>query len=363
MFELDTILAHAVASGASDVHLKSEHKPFFRIARQLAEVDTQPVTAGELVEVLNRILPKHLVSGFNRAHEADFSYHAVGIGRFRINAYLAQGVPVIALRHVKTQIPTFDEINMPPVLERIAMARRGIVIIAGTTGSGKSTTLAAIVEYLNQRERRRIETVEDPIEYLFEDNHSVITQREVGLDTQSFENALKHILRHDPDVIMIGEMRDSGTFKTALAAAETGHLVLTTLHAANATVAIHRLMELVPHEEWDRTRMVIASTLQAIVCQRLIKSEKAGVVPAVEVMINTPTIVKLLETNKLETIAEAVETGGDDGMQSFNQAIHRLITHGFITEEEGMKYATNPGQLRMSLQGINLNTSRRILVR
>ena len=363
MFDLDTLLAHAVASGASDVHLKSEHKPFFRISRQLMEVDIPPIGAADLVEVLNNILPKHLVAAFNRAHEADFSYHSTGIGRFRINAYLAQGVPVIAMRHVKTQIPSIAELNMPPVLERIAMARRGIVIISGTTGSGKSTTLAAIIEFLNQRERRRIETVEDPIEYLFEDKTSVITQREIGLDTQSFESALKHILRHDPDVVMIGEMRDTTTFKTALAAAETGHLVLTTLHAGNSSVAIHRLMELVPHEEWDRTRMVLASTLQAIVCQRLIKSEKAGVVPAAEVLVNTHTVSKLIESNKLETIPEAVETGSDDGMQSFNQSILRLIQQGFITEDEGMKYATNPGQLRMSLQGINLNVGRRILVR
>ncbi len=363
MFDLDTLLAHAVASGASDVHLKSDHKPYFRVSRQLMELDVPPVTTGELVDVLNRILPKHLVSAFNRSHEADFSYHSTGIGRFRINAYLAQGVPVIAMRHVKTMIPTFAEINMPPIIERIASARRGIVLISGTTGSGKSTTLAAMVEHMNKRERRRIETVEDPIEYLFEDKFSVITQREVGIDTMSFENALKHILRHDPDVIMIGEMRDSTTFRTALAAAETGHLVLSTLHATNSSVAIHRLMELVPHEEWDRTRMVLASTLHAIVCQRLIKSEKAGVVPAVEVLINTPTVNKLLENNKLETIPDAVETGADDGMQNFNQAIHKLISAGFITEEEGMKYATNPGQLRMSLQGINLNVGRRILVR
>lgn len=363
MFDLDTLLAHAVASGASDVHLKSEHRPFFRISRQLMEVDTSPAGAAELVEVLNRILPKHLVAGFNRAHEADFSYHATGIGRFRINAYLAQGVPVIALRHVKTQIPTFSQLNMPPVLEKIAMNRRGIVIITGTTGSGKSTTLASIIEYLNQRERRRIETVEDPIEYLFEDKQSVLTQREVGLDTLSFENALKHILRHDPDVVMIGEMRDQTTFRTALAAAETGHLVLTTLHAGNVAVAIHRLMEMVPHEERDRTRMVLASTLQAIVSQRLIKSERAGVVPAVEILINTHTVSKLLENNKLETIPEAVETAADEGMQSFNQSIHKLITSGLITEEEGLKAATNPGQLRMSLQGINLGTSRRILNR
>jgi twitching motility protein PilT len=220
----------------------------------------------------------------------------------------------MAMRHVKTRIPTFADLNMPPALEKIAVNRRGIVIISGTTGSGKSTTLAAMIQHLNTNERRRIETVEDPIEYLFEDKKSIITQREVGLDTLSFENALKHILRHDPDVIMIGEMRDSQTFKTALAAAETGHLVFTTLHAGNAPVAIHRLMELVPHEEWDRTRMVLASTLQAIVCQRLIKSERSGMVPACEILINTHTVSKLIENNKIETIAEAVETGVDDGM-------------------------------------------------
>lgn len=363
MFDLDTLLAHAVASGASDIHLKSDHAPYFRISRQMTPVETAAIGAAELVEVLNRILPKHLVAGFNRANEADFSYHSTGIGRFRVNAYLAQGVPVIAIRHVKTQIPTFQELHLPPIMEQIATSRRGVIIISGTTGSGKSTTLASVVEYLNQRERRRIETVEDPIEYLFEDKQSIITQREVGIDTQSFENALKHILRHDPDVIMIGEMRDQTTLKTALAAAETGHLVLSTLHAGNSAVAIHRIMELVPREEWDRMRMVLASTLQSIVCQRLIKAERGGVVPAVEVMINSPTISKLLEQNKIEVIPEAVETGVDDGMQSFNQSVQRLITEGYITVEEGMKYASNPGALRMSLQGINLNTGRRILSR
>lgn len=363
MFDLDTLLAQAVASGASDVHLKSDHRPFFRISRQLMEIDVPPVMATELVEVLNRILPKHLVAGFNRAHEADFSYFSTGIGRFRMNAYLAQGVPVLAARHVKTDIPTFTELNLPPVLEKIAMARRGIIMISGTTGSGKSTTLASMLEYLNLRERRRIETVEDPIEYLFEDKQSVITQREIGLDTQSFEIALKHILRHDPDVIMIGEMRDATTFKTALAAAETGHLVLTTVHAGSASVAIHRLMELVPREEWDRTRYVLASTMHSILCQRLIKTEKGGMAPAVEVLINTPTVVKLIENNKIETLQEAIETGTDDGMQSFNQAIYKMITQGFISVDEGMKYASNQGALRMMLQGINLNTNRRILMR
>jgi twitching motility protein PilT len=214
---------------------------------------------------------------------------------------------------------------------------------------------------MNETEPLRVITIEDPIEYLFVDKKCVISQREVGLDTLSFEAALKHVLRQDPDVIVIGEMRDQTTFRTALAAAETGHLVLTTLHSGTAAIAVQRLLELFPASEWDQIRLNLASNLQAVICQRLIKGNQGGVVPAVEIMINTPTVRKLLEKNKLDVLPAAIETGKEDGMQTFNQSIYTLIKTGMISQEEGMVYATNPQALKMNLQGIFLDESNRIL--
>ena len=362
MFDLDQILTNAVAHGASDIHLKSNQRPFFRINRTLTEVETELVHPQALMAAIQRIIPPHLLKVFDHTHEADFSYSVVGVGRFRVNAFMAQGVPVLALRNVKTEIPTFGELNLPPVMEKIALSRRGIIIIAGTTGSGKSTTLASMIEYMNQNARRRVVTVEDPVEYIFTDKKSIITQREVGQDTESFEQALKHVLRQDPDVIVIGEMRDAGTLKTALMAAETGHLVITTLHAATAPVAIPRMLELFPNEEWEHARLVFASVLQAVVCQRLVRSVDGGLGPAVEIMLNTPVVKHSLEQNKVDLLAEAIETGNLDGMQSFNQSLKQWISSGKVTEEEGMKYATSQGALRMALGGISSN-SRRILMR
>ena len=362
MFDLDQILMNAVAHGASDIHLKSGHRPFLRINRTLVESTAETVPPHALMEAILRILPPHLVEQYKAQHEADFAYAVVGVGRFRVNAYMAQGVPVLSLRTVKTEIPTFEQLHLPKVLEQIASARRGIIIISGTTGSGKSTTLAAIVECINLRSRRRIVTVEDPVEYLFTDRMSVITQREVGIDTDSFDQALKHVLRQDPDVIVIGEMRDPKSLKTALSAAETGHLVLTTLHAATAPVSIPRMLELLPNDEGENARLVLASTLQAVICQRLIRGQEGGVLPAVEVMLNTAVIKHALEQNKLEVLPDAIEAGELDGMQSFNQAIRAMIAAGKISEEEGLKFASNPAELRRTLGGIQ-PMNRKILMR
>ena len=364
MFDIDHLLVNAVGHGASDIHLKSNQRPFFRINKNLIEVEEPPIQPGALMEAIQRIMPPHMRKAFDDRHEADFSYNIDVVGRFRVNAFLAQGLPAVALRHVKSKVPSFADLHLPPVLEQIALQRRGIVIVSGTTGAGKSTTLAAMVEYMNLNARRRIVTVEDPVEYLFADKQSVITQREVGLDTESFEQALKYVLRQDPDVIVIGEMRDSTSLKTAMSAAETGHLVLTTLHAATAAVAVPRLLELMPSDEWDHARLVLASVMQAVICQRLCRTVKGGLVPSTEVMMNTPVVRRILEQGKLEMLNEAIETGADDGMHSFNQSLHRLITGEVISEEEGLKHSSNPGALRMALGGISSTAQgRRILMR
>lgn len=361
MFQIDDFLRQAVALGASDVHLKEGQCPCLRLHSELSATDAPVMTEGDLVEVIRQILPSHLQKRYEEQHEADFSHSVEGTGRFRVNAFMSQGMPVLAFRHIKTHVPTVEELNLPPAIKTIAGAKRGIVIISGTTGSGKSTTLAAMLNHINETEHFRVITIEDPIEYLFTDKKCIISQREVGLDTMSFPAALKHVLRQDPDVIIIGEMRDQTTFRTALAAAETGHLVLTTLHSGNAAIAVQRLLELFPAAEWDQIRLNLASTLQAVICQRLIKGNQGGVVPAVEIMINTPTVRKLLEKNKLDVLPAAIETGREDGMQTFNQSIYDLIKSGMISQEEGMAYASNPQALRMNLQGIFLDESNRIL--
>lgn len=361
MFIIDEFLKMAVEKHASDIHLKVGQAPILRLHSQLTHTELPVLTAEDLHITIKHVLPSYLETYFNEHHEADFSHSVEGAGRFRVNAFLSQGQPALAFRHVKTKVPTVDDLNLPQAIKTIAGAQRGIVIVSGATGSGKSTTLASMLNHMNETENLRVITIEDPIEYLFEDKKCVISQREVGLDTLSFQAALKHILRQDPDVIIIGEMRDQTTFRTALSAAETGHMVMTTLHSSNASIAIQRLLEFFPASDWDQIRLNLASNLQAVICQRLLKGAQGGVIPAVEILINTPTVRKLLEKNKLDILPAAIETGADDGMQTFNQSIYGLIKSGMITQEEGMTYATNPQALRMNLQGIFLDEGRRIL--
>jgi twitching motility protein PilT len=355
------LLKTAASMGASDIHITPDNKPCFRTHAELKQEGDQILDVHMVQNIVKDIIPNHMVRSFEETHEADFSYFAEGIGRFRVNVFMAQGLPCLALRHVKTQIPTFEELNLPPQLRQFAHIPRGIVLVSGTTGSGKSTTLAAIVGEINRTQKRRIITIEDPVEYQFDDDQSVISQREIGLDTKDYEEALKHVLRQDPDVILIGEMRDRLSIMTALLAAETGHLVLSTLHSGSCSMAVPRMLDVFPTGERDQVRMGLANTHHAIVCQRLVPAMSGGVVPALEIMINTSTVKKLLENDQLEILAAAIETGNDDGMITFNQSIYKLIKGGVITEKEGMRYASNPESLKMNLQGIFLDEARRIL--
>jgi twitching motility protein PilT len=265
------------------------------------------------------------------------------------------------MRYVKVNVPSFEELGLLPILKRIAESPRGIVLLAGTTGSGKSTTLAAMIEHLNANFKRHIVTLEDPIEYVFEDNQSVIEQREVGLDTPSFQHALKHVLRQDPDVIMIGEMRDAISFQAAINAADTGHLVLSTLHTVNSSQSVTRILDFFKAEDREQVRRQLAGTLQAVVTQRMVQTVNGAVTVAQEVLINSPTVRKIIEENRLDKLSAAIETGQDEGMQSFNQGLFNLVKEGKITEKEGMSKASNPQALEMMFKGIFLDESRRIL--
>src|SRR5206468_4225984 len=248
-----------------------------------------------------------------------------------------------------------------PVLRQIAESPRGIVLLSGSTGCGKSTTLAAMVEHINSHSKKHIVTMEDPIEYVFEDNQSVIEQREVGLDTLSFEHALRHVLRQDPDIIMIGEMRDALSFQAAMSAADTGHLVLSTLHTTNAAQSVGRILDFFKAEEREQIRRQLAGTLQAVICQRMAASVAGSMTPALEIMVNTATVKKLIEENRLDKLQAAIETGGDDGMINFNQALFQLVKDGKVTEKEALAKATNPQALEMNFKGIFLDEGRRIL--
>ncbi len=355
------LLALAVETGASDVHIKAQQKAYFRINSMLQPASEDPYSAEAVRAIAENIVPAHAVAKLAQTHEADFSLHEPGVGRFRVNVFYGKGEPAIALRHVKARIPSLEDLNLPEALSALIDAPRGIVILSGATGSGKSSTLAAIIGGINRKYDRRIITVEDPIEFTFEDARSIITQREVGLDTASFGEALRQVLRQDPDIILIGEVRDAETLRIALLASETGHLVFTTLHASSAAQAVPRLLDEFPKSERDQSRQALAGNLHAIICQRLIPDVDGVVIPAVEILFNTPTVRKILMRDQLDVLPAAIETGNEDGMQTFDQSIYKLIKEGRVTEADGMEYASNPDKLRMHLQGIILDDSRRIL--
>ena len=361
MSMLTEVLRQAIAAGASDIHIKRDQPPLFRVEKKLAPGPFEPIAVEQIRAIVSEILPFHLRRDYDVRHEVDFSYKEDGVGRFRVSLYDGEGCPVMALRYVKDKIPALEDLNLPPVLETLVTQRTGIVILSGTTGCGKSTTLAALIEQINLRLRRRIVTIEDPIEYAFTDKLSAITQREVGLDTESFAAALRHVLRQDPDVVLIGEMRDMDSVRTGITAAETGHLIFSTLHSGTAAAAVPRLLDMFPVEEQEQVRMAIASNLSAIVCQRLVPTIGGGVIPAAEVMFNTPTVKKLIMKNQLNLLGAAIETGGEHGMQNFNQALFQLIKGGVVSEADGMRFATNPESLQMNLRGIFLDEGRKIL--
>jgi twitching motility protein PilT len=355
------ILKAAIAGGASDVHLKIDAPVIFRINRQLVAIEAPKPEREWLNQVVHTMTPIHLKRSLEENREIDFSYYVPGVGRFRTNLFQQRGEFCLSMRYVKTQVPSFEELGLLPVLRKLAESPRGIVLVAGSTGSGKSTTLAAMLEHINATFKKHIITLEDPIEFVFEDNQSVIEQREVGLDTTSFEAGLKNILRQDPDIIMIGEMRDSISFTAAMSAADTGHLVLSTLHTTNAAQSVTRILDFFRADEREQIRRQLAGTLQAVICQRMVTTLTGSVTPALEIMINTGTVRKLIEENRLDKLPAAIETGIEDGMQNFNHALLTLVKDRKVSEKEALAKASNPQALMMNFQGIFLDEGRRIL--
>lgn len=356
------ILNTAVEGGASDVHIKADAPVVYRISSQLVETEMAQQPKEEwLQNIIDNIVPEHFKPRLEEDREIDFSYHVPGIGRFRTNCFQHLGKWCLAMRYVVAEVPKIENLGLPEIIKSIAEEHRGIVLVAGTTGCGKSTTLAGMIDHINSTQKRHIITMEDPVEYVFEDNQSIIEQREVGLDTPSYGHSLKHVMRQDPDVIMVGEMRDATSFRAAMSAADTGHLVMSTLHTIDAPQSISRVLDFFPAEERESIRKQMLGTLKAIIVQRMTVRKDGGVIPAIEIMINTPTVAKLINENRLEKLHAAIETGTDEGMQNFNQSLFQLVKDDIITKEEALEKATNAQALEMNFKGIFLSEGSRIL--
>ncbi len=352
------ILKTAVGGGASDIHVKIGAPVIFRINRELISIECPLPTEQWMNNIVEKVCPIHLKKKLEEEREVDFSYYIPDVGRFRTNLFQQRGQWALAMRYVRTQVASFEDLGLLEQIKKIAEAPRGIVLVAGSTGCGKSTTLAAMIEHINANFKKHVITLEDPIEFVFEDNQSVIEQREVGLDTVSFHQALKNVLRQDPDIIMIGEMRDDISFAAAMSAADTGHLVLSTLHTTTAAQSITRILDFFKSEEREQIRRQLAGALRAVICQRMVPSVDGKLVPALEIMINSPLIRKMLEENRLDKLTAAIETGGDDGMITFNQSLFNLVKSGRVTEKDALSKASNPQALEMNFKGIFLSEGR-----
>ena len=358
----ERILKIAVGGGASDIHIKIGTPVIFRINRELIAVECPHPTADWMNRLVAAITPVHLKKRLDEEREIDFSCLIPNVGRFRTNLFQQRGQWCLAMRYVKTNVPSFEELGLLEQIKKIAEAPRGIVLVAGSTGCGKSTTLAAMIEHINNNFKKHIVTLEDPIEFVFEDNQSILEQREVGLDTMSFHHALKHVLRQDPDIIMVGEMRDDISFAAAMSAADTGDLVLSTLHTTTAAQSITRILDFFKAEEREQIRRQLAGALRGVICQRMVTTvEGTKMTPALEILINSPFVRKLIEENRLDKLSAAIETGLDDGMITFNQSLFNLVKSGRVTEKEALAKASNPQALEMNFKGIFLNEGGRIV--
>jgi twitching motility protein PilT len=340
---------------ASDLHLRVGIKPTIRADGALIPIDEQILYHDDMDKILSQILNDEQKERFMKKREMDLALSISKVGRFRINLYKQRGTMGIAIRQVNTRVPNFEELNLPATIKDIAESKRGLVIVTGTTGSGKSTTLASIVEHINSTRSENILTIEDPIEYIYRDKKSIISQREVGGDTESFATALRHAFRQDPDIILVGEIRDSDTMGIALTAADTGHLVLTTLHTLNAVETISRIISFFPPHQHQQIRLLLSGTLRAILCQRLLtRSDGPGRVPAVEALVSTgATREAIVDPEKTKTILDLIESGNIQyGMQSFDQSIMKLYRSGYISYEQAMAQCSNPDDFDLRVKGI-----------
>jgi len=353
MFDVVQALRELVAKQGSDLHVKVDSRPLYRINGDLTvDEGADTLTAEDTEGALHVLLQDPVrLEEFTREHEVDFSFEIRDVARYRINAFRQRGLISMACRAIPHRISTIEELALPPVVSELAEEERGIVLLTGTTGSGKSTTLAAMIDHMNYTTSKHIVTIEDPIEFVHSDKRSVINQREVGMDTASFKRALRRVLRQDPDVILVGEMRDEETVQTALSAAETGHLVLSTIHTVDATESINRMLDFFPPHQHGQARSMIAGTVKGVISQRLVPGADGGRVAVCEILRMTgrvrDMIVDPAQTGKL---VEVITSGGYYGMQTFDQALFGHVKAGRVTFEDAMRVASSPHDFKLLMQ-------------
>jgi len=353
MFDVIHALRELVEKGGSDLHVKVDARPLYRVHGELTSDEADdPLTPEDTEGALRELLgdPSKLQE-FEHEHEVDFSFEIPGVARYRINAFLQRGVISMACRAIPHRISTIEELALPPVVSELAEEERGIVLLTGTTGSGKSTTLAAMIDHMNYTSSKHIVTIEDPIEFVHTDKRSVINQREVGMDTASFKRALRRVLRQDPDVILVGEMRDEETVQTALSAAETGHLVLSTIHTVDATESINRMLDFFPPHQHGQARSMIAGTVKGVISQRLVPGADGGRVAVCEILRMTGRVRDMIiDPSQTGKLVEVITAGGYYGMQTFDQALYGHVKAGRVTFEDAMRVASSPHDFKLLMQ-------------
>jgi twitching motility protein PilU len=354
MTTFDVVLTEAVSSGASDVYFLEGVPPAIKVDGLVSPVaGADALDAAGMRGILERLLPVRERTAFAEVGEANLSHMHPILGRFRVNCYRAMGVSGAVLRRVKTEVPTLESLELPPLLGSLVLERQGLILLVGATGAGKSTTVAAMLHHRITRSRGHVVTIEDPVEFLHDSNQSIVSQREVGIDTESYLVGLRNALRQAPDVIFVGELRDPETVAVALHSAETGHLVVSTLHATNATTAIERLLNFFQPEVRASTLLQLSLTLRAVVAQRLVpRVEGKGRAVATEIMLVTPRIQALIRRGELETVRQAIEEGTHEGLQTFDQALFDLLQRKAIGQDDAVRFADSPNNLRLRMKGI-----------
>lgn len=348
---INELLKQAVEQGASDLHISSGAAPAIRLDGRLHSLDLPPLLVEETMMLTKQVMSEEKYRALLEIGEVDFSYNQPGIGCFRINAYFQQGSVSLACRVINTQIPTIDSLMLPEVVKSLASRSRGLIIVTGPAGSGKSTTLAAMIDHINSEKFYHIITLEDPIEYLHSKKKSIINQREIGRDTKSFPNALRSALRQDPDVILVGEMRDLETMSIAITAAETGHLVMATLHTMDAPQTVERIIDVFPSNQQEQIRVQLASTLAGVLSQRLLRRQDGlGRIAAVEILTSTPAVRNLIREKKVHQIYSFMQTGSKHGMQTLDAHLQKLLAKDLISPEEAMEHATDLDTMTRFLQ-------------
>ncbi len=357
------ILKAMVQLRSSDLFLKVGSPPRVRVDGNVRQLGTTPLTRDDVKEAFTLVVEEHARETFKKHHEVDTAFEDADIGRFRVNAFMQRGQIGLVMRHVRSDIPSFKDLGLPmEVFERLAMLRRGLVLVTGITGSGKSTTLASMIQYMNHSTNRHIITIEDPIEYSYVDDRCIINQREVGIDTRDFKTALRNAMREAPDVILIGEMRDVETVQAAIDAAETGHLVLSTLHTINAQQTMERIINFFPPYQHSLIRMQLSMVFQAVVSQRLIpKKDNPGRVPGLEIMVATPTIKQMIEEGRTPELYTAIRDSEHFGCVTFNQSLYKLYEKGDISREDALATSDNPDEMEMLFRGIQRGSQSQLL--